>query len=164
MQVLIIRHAIAEAWAESDALRPLSDKGRTKMRQQIQGLQRIVTHIDRIVSSPLLRARQTADLLYSAYPKAQRDTLPALAPGGSTTAILAYLQQQAETVSSITLVGHEPDLGELATWLLTNRKGDWCPFKKGAACLLAFEQTLAAGQATLCWSLKPVQLRYLSKT
>ena len=168
MQVLIIRHAPAEDRKEfsrsgqPDELRPLSNKGKAKMRQNVQGLQTIVPQIDRIAESPLIRAQQTAGLLTAAYSNAIRETLPALAPNGAETAILAYLQKQSKKAQTIALVGHEPDLGELAAWLLSGQTNGWMPLKKGAVCLLEFVDEIEAGQAELCWMLKPKQLRQLA--
>lgn len=170
MQVLIIRHAPAEDRADfnqngkPDDLRPLTAKGRAKMRKNVQGLQTIVPQIDRIADSPLVRAQQTAGLLASGYPNAIRETLPALAPAGSdfASSILLYLQQHAKNAQTIALVGHEPDLGALAMWLLCGRADSWMPLKKGAACLLEFIDEVEAGQAELCWMLRPKQLRQLA--
>jgi len=168
MQVLIVRHAPAEdreAFArsgQSDELRPLSNKGKAKMLLNVKGLQTILPTIHRFAESPLIRAEQTADLLASAYPNAIRKTLQALAPDGSHSEVLSYLQQHANTSKTIALVGHEPDLGELATWLLSGEIENWMPLKKGAACLLEFMADVEAGQAELCWMLRPKQLRQLA--
>lgn len=159
MQIILIRHAPAQAQAQADELRPLSEQGIIKMRHNIIGLKKNVPSIQTIAHSPLQRAQQTAELLISAYPKAHQETLPALAPGGLSMAVLAYLQEQAETTLTMALVGHEPDLGELATWLLTGHRAHWLPLKKGGACLLAFWGKIEVGQAQLCWLLKPRQLR-----
>jgi phosphohistidine phosphatase len=168
LQVLIVRHAPAEERGEfastgqSDDLRPLSHQGEEKMHQNIQGLQRIISKIDGIVYSPLIRAQQTAELLASAYPKARQKALRALAPTGSESAVLAYLQSE-DDAKTIALIGHEPDLGELATWLLCGRQDYWMPFKKGGICLLEFVNGVEAGNAELRWMLKPKQLRQLSE-
>ena len=168
MQVLIVRHAPAADRGEfarsgkSDDLRPLSENGRKKMAENVRGLQIIVPHIHSIISSPLRRARQTADFLAEAYPNAQREILQALAPLGSASEILEYLQEHANTTHIIALVGHEPDLGELVTWLVSGHTDTWLPLKKGSACLLEFSAKVEAGEAEFCWMLKPKQLRNLS--
>ena len=168
MQVVIIRHAPAENRQEFaqksqfDDSRPLTNKGKDKMRQNIKGLQICLPQITRIAESPLVRAQQTAGLLAAFYPDAVRESLPALAPGGSELTVLAYLQKQAHTEETIALVGHEPDLGKLATWLLDGEAGEWMPLKKGSACLLEFSDDVEAGYAELCWMLMPKQLRQLA--
>jgi len=164
MQVLIVRHAIAEDQAPSDALRPLSEKGIENMKENVQGLQKILPTIDLIINSPLLRAQQTADLIAAVHPNAQRETWRALSPMGPETKILTGLQQLAkdQQLNTVTLVGHEPDLGKLITWFLTGEAAYWMPLKKGAACLVEFPDKIKAGQAQLNWALKPAQLRLLA--
>lgn len=168
MKVLLIRHAIAEDYTlfslsgQADDLRPLTTKGKTKMKKGIRGLQKLVSQVHHIVSSPLRRAIQTADLVAQSYPDAHREILSALAPRGSTTTILEHLQGYSNTSHVIVLIGHEPHLGELATWLLSGHIDTWLPLKKGSACLLEFSGEVAAGQADLCWVLTPKQLRMLS--
>jgi phosphohistidine phosphatase len=170
MQVLLIRHAIAEeledpnSSEQADAARPLSAKGKTKMRKNIEGLQLVLPQIYQIASSPLIRAQQTADLLLGSYRDAKRDTLRALAPRGSAPAILTYLQEHAHTTHTIALIGHEPDLGELGTWLLSGHTNNWMPLRKGAACLLEFTDEVLVGQASLVWSLNPSLLRRLARS
>lgn len=168
MHVLIVRHAIAEDFetfslsGQPDELRPLTDKGIAKMRKNIRGLKNVVPQIHLLTSSPLRRAIQTADLLAEAYPEAHRGILPDLAPREATSGILAYLRKHEHTAHVIILVGHEPYLGELATWLLSGHTDTWLPLKKGAACLLEFSAEVNAGQADLRWLLTPVQLRQLA--
>lgn len=169
MQVLMIRHAPAadrEEFAltgQPEELRPLTDKGQMKMRKHVRGLLTTVSKLQVIACSPFLRAQQTADILAQAYPYAHRDTLSALAPLGTMTEILAYLQDHANTTHTIALVGHEPDLGQLATWLLTGHPDYWMPLKKGAACLLEFPNLVEAGQAELVWALTPGQLKQMAE-
>jgi len=169
MRVLFIRHAIAEDYTifslsgQSDDLRPLTTKGKTKMRKGIRGLQQLVAQVHVITSSPLRRAIQTADLLAQSYPDAHREILSALAPRGSTTGILEYLQKYEGTTHTIALVGHEPHLGELVTWLLSRHIETWLPLKKGSICLLGFSSEVAPGQADLQWLLTSKQLRMLSR-
>ena len=168
MQVLMIRHAPAEERetfalsGQSDELRPLTHQGKNKMRKNINGLKKIIPMIDRIAESPLVRAQQTAGLITAAYPNAIRDNLPALASNGSMSDVLTYLQKYAQTTQIIALVGHEPDLGELVTWLLSGTANVWMPLKKGAACLIEFPDEIEAGEAELCWMLRPKQLRLLA--
>ena len=161
MQVLIIRHADAESEAKTDELRPLSSKGKADMWKNAQGLKTIVPQIDRIAHSPLLRAQQTAEIIAQVYSAAPLEILPPLAPNHSMTAILTYLQQQSSIAPMVALVGHEPILGQLATWLLTEQVSHWMPLKKGAVCSLEFPNQIEVGQAILTWMLRPKQLRQL---
>ncbi|ALG66684.1 SixA phosphatase family protein [Beggiatoa leptomitoformis] len=165
MNVLLVRHAIAEdrdvfaMTGNTDDLRPLTLKGISKMRQNALGIRTQLSTIQHIFSSPFMRAVQTADILSELYPDAHRHILPTLAPNSSIHDILTAIQAEANTHHTIALVGHEPDLGELATWLLTKHVYNWLSLKKGGACLLSFENKVDVGEAQLCWMLTPNQLR-----
>ncbi len=169
MDVLVVRHAIAQErdefaalMGQSDDLRPLTDKGQQKMRKNIKGLTTQLDNISVIAASPLVRAQQTAHLLQEQYSSADFHTLNALAPRGSIIDVLAYLKKQPQN-RTVCLVGHEPDLGEMTTFFLSSRPDTWLPFKKGAACLLRFEHAIEAGEADLIWFLTPTQMRDLAK-
>jgi phosphohistidine phosphatase len=170
MELIIIRHAIAEDYEEyalthsSDELRPLSARGEEKMRKNVRGLKKLVPFVHYIASSPLRRAIQTADILARAYPSARREVLSALSPQGPMAATLAYLQQYESLAPTVALIGHEPDLGELTTWFLSGRPGNWLPFKKGGACSIEFRGKTTAGEAELRWLMTPTQLRKLSRS
>ncbi len=167
MQILLVRHAIAEEREDfarlglDDDERPLSEQGRRRMRAAVAGLARVLPALERIGSSPLVRAEQTADLLAGGFPRARRETLPWMAPGGDRTALLAWLDGPDDETCAV--VGHEPDMGELAGWLLSGRPLPFVEFKKGAACLLEFDGAPRAGEATLRWHLAPRQLRLLGE-
>lgn len=167
MQVLIVRHAIAEdrmvfaGSGQSDDRRPLTDAGRAKMRKAAKGLGRVMASLDLIVSSPLTRARETADLLAGVYPLARQTVCDELSPGGSFAKLNARLQEWQ--AAHIALVGHEPDLSELTAWFAGAKKQ--VPFtrlKKGSALLLEFEAAPKPGTAVLRWALTPKQLRALA--
>lgn len=168
MQVLLIRHAIAEDYntfaltGKGDDLRPLTEKGIGKMRRSLHGLKTILSEIDYITHSPLTRAVQTADLVKQFYPEAHNITLPALAPRGSASSVLAYLKEHANTHHTVALVGHEPGLGELGSWLLSGHTDTWLPLKKGGMCLLNFTEVIDSGQGDLLWLLSPKLLRNLA--
>lgn len=168
MNLLIVRHAIAEdriifaAKGQDDDLRPLTREGTKKMQQAAQGLKKILPELDLLVSSPLTRAVQTADILHEVYHSAQREQLVLLSPGLSAEELTAWLQRQAAR-KTIALVGHEPDLGELATWLLAGTRAEpFVAFKKGGVLLIEFPYKIGAGQGDLRWALTPKQLRTLT--
>jgi phosphohistidine phosphatase len=177
MRVLLIRHAIAEDRAvfaktgQDDGLRPLTRVGRRKMRRAARGLLQTVPRIDLLATSPLKRAVQTADLVADAYGLQARGGkgkrlrtahVAALAPGKPPKDLLHWLQGQPADVT-VALVGHEPDLGTFASWLLTGLQESFVPMKKGAACLLEFKKDVKAGRAELLWAMKPSQLRVLGR-
>lgn len=165
MRVLIVRHAQAEeregaGREEQDAHRALTDAGRKHARKAGRALKELLPRIDALATSPLVRARDTARLIAKEYKRLPITELPALAPGRAESAVLAWLSDHAAD-ATVALVGHEPDLSGLASWLLTGRAGTLVEFKKGAACLLEFPEGVEPGRATLIWLLAPGQLRRL---
>ena len=154
MKVVLIRHARAEPrrLLQRDRARALTEDGRRRQRKAAKGLKAVLPDITQLASSPLLRARQTAEIIAAEYPEASRHTLPALAPGGAPRDSLTWLREQAPD-AVVALVGHEPDLGRLAGWLLTGRHAGFLSFKKGAAALIEFDATPRAGGGVLQWLL-----------
>lgn len=168
MQILIVRHAIAEeritfaATGNSDDQRPLTPKGISRMRKGSQGLKRILPEIQLLAHSPLVRAVQTADIVAEYYPQAQRMEFQELAPSPSPEQVLKRLTSLPSD-TTIALVGHEPDLSELIAWLTTGTQEGFINLKKGAACLLETWGPPAETGAQLLWCLAPRQLRQLSQ-
>ncbi len=161
VQLLLVRHAIAEQrgdeWPD-DTQRPLSDEGRVKMTKQVKGLDAIGVRVDEILTSPLVRTRQTADILAHGLSGRPRVTeLPALAPGHRPKEVLTALEDFAKR-SSIAIVGHEPGMGELLAALIGARTP--VPFKKGGVALVEVGMLPpVAGSAALLWFLTPRVLR-----
>ena len=163
MRVLIIRHAIAEERADGgDEARALTDEGRRKMRAAADGLRRVVKHIDVLASSPLVRAVQTAEVVARAYEGKKIVRAEVLKPGKTLKGVLGWVQGQPGD-ATVALVGHEPQLGMLASWLLSGERRSFVPLRKGSACLLEFTERVTAGGGELLWMLKPSQLRDLGK-
>ena len=168
MRLLVIRHAIAEdrdEWAFSgkpDHERPLTDKGRDRMRQGVRGLREIVPRLDLIATSPLVRAVQTAEIVADEYGGMELVTAGELAPENAPELMLPWLRAH-EMDTTVAVVGHEPHLGFLVGWLLTGRHESFVELKKGSAVMLEFDDPPAAGNATLLWALAPAHLRELRK-
>jgi phosphohistidine phosphatase len=167
VQVLIVRHAIAEdrvtfaATGEPDGRRPLTDGGRRRMATGARGLRRLVPRLTRIATSPLVRAAETAEILAAAYDDdVPVEELAALAPGGEPDGVVSWLHPRAAD-ACIALVGHEPDLGELTAYLLLEDAATFFSFKKGGAALLEFDGPVGAGQGSLRWLMQPKHLRAL---
>ncbi|WP_407275994.1 SixA phosphatase family protein [Halothiobacillus sp. DCM-1] len=167
MDILLIRHAPAEdrdAFALTgapDALRPLTARGIERMQHAARGLMTLALPIERLISSPLTRARQTAELLAPALEIRNIDLEPVLSPENPPVAVIDWLRKQPR-VEGMALVGHEPNLGELFEILLHDRSLGNTPFKKGGAALLRFSDGIAAGQGQLVWFLSPGILRALA--
>lgn len=166
MKLLLIRHAIAEEpedfarTGKDDRQRPLTDEGRKKMKQNAKGLRELVPEIDLLATSPLTRAAQTAAILDSVYGGLSEVEIEELSPEATPTELLRWLRKQkGETIA---VVGHEPSLSLILSWLLTGTERRLFAFRKGGACLLEFAGEPAAGTATLLWALAPGQLRDLA--
>ncbi|MEW5926184.1 MAG: phosphohistidine phosphatase SixA [Gemmatimonadota bacterium] len=167
MQLLVIRHAIAEDREEfavtglEDDLRPLTREGRRRMRRAARGLRGIVPKLGVLASSPLTRAAQTAEVLAREYDAGGWETWPELSPGVHPSMLVERLRSLHVEGGPVAVVGHEPDLGELVGWLLTGRAQSFVELKKGAACLLEFEGPPDPDRARLLWLLAPGHLRRL---
>jgi phosphohistidine phosphatase len=167
MKILLIRHGRAQertaltTLARRDHARRLTEAGRKDMRRAAKGLRKIAPDLDILATSPLVRARETAEIVERVFGGPAITELAALSPGAAARELLDWLREQH--ASTVALVGHEPDLSRLAALLLTGEARGFLELKKGAACMLEFESAPAAGAGTLSWSLAPGQLRRLAE-
>ena len=162
LELYLIRHGIAadrgREWPD-DSKRPLTPIGIARLRKAARGLNAIGVVFDQIVTSPLVRARQTADVfseeLKSKPPVVTSD---ALAPAGTPAAVIQEIAKHVRK-ARLALVGHEPNLGELAAQLI----GAKVPieFKKGAVCRIDFDVLPPKGTGALRWLLTPKVMRRL---
>jgi phosphohistidine phosphatase len=163
-ELYLIRHGVAEERGESwpdDTKRPLTEDGISRLRRSARALSRIGVAVDVIVTSPLVRTRQTAEIIAGGLdPHPHITTAESLAPGGSVAAVLADLEKHSRR-QRIALVGHEPGIGELAARLIGSRHA--IPFKKGAVCRIDVEGLPQAGPGDLRWFLTPKMLRGVRK-
>jgi phosphohistidine phosphatase len=164
--LLVIRHAVAmerEEWAptgQPDEQRPLTEDGRREMKGVARQLRRIIPEIDVLATSPLVRARQTAEIVAKAYDQMEIATVDALSPGGSRPKILAWMRERAD--QRMAVVGHAPDLDQLVAWLVTGQSKPFLALRKGGACLLSLSTNdLAPGHAELRWLITPKLVRRL---
>ena len=163
-ELYLIRHGVAEergdAWPD-DTKRPLSEEGMERLRKSARGLARLDLWIDVIFTSPLVRARQTAEIVAAAFdPRPSIVTIDSLAPEGTYTSLVADLEKHARK-TRIALVGHEPGIGELAARLIGSRHS--FEFKKGAVCRIDAEEIPPSGPGDLRWMLTPKILVSIKK-
>ena len=164
IHLYLVRHAIAEergpAWPD-DTKRPLSEEGRVKMAKQVAGLDLFDVRIEEILTSPLVRTRQTAEILAQGLPARPRVTdFSPLAPGHTAKEAMSALKDYAKR-SRIALVGHEPGLGDLMAALIGTKRP--ITFKKGGISLVKVDRLPPeAGSAELYWFLTPKILRKLA--
>ena len=163
-ELYLVRHAIAAErggeWPD-DAKRPLTERGMNRFRESVKGLRRIDVTIDEIFTSPLVRAKQTAELLAEGLDgKPPVKILEQLAPGHTSASVMTSLAKLAKR-RRIALVGHEPDLGELAAYLIG--AGRALPFKKGGICRIDVGSLTSRRAGALVWFFPPTVLRRLKK-
>lgn len=159
-RIYLVRHGEAEDVSRSglDRDRVLTSEGRERTRRAARGLARIDAAPTRIVSSPLVRARETAEEIASAFPRVAREEWVELAPGVDETALTRRLEQ-LDPREDVMLVGHEPDLGEmLAYWLTGSREAFHTRYRKGAVACVRAGMLPPQGRATFEWMLTTKQL------
>jgi phosphohistidine phosphatase len=162
VKLLLVRHAAAVPSGTPgvpDDQRPLTPKGRDKFRVAATGLARITDRPDALLTSPLPRARETAEIAARAFKRIEPTIEPALARG-SVDGIVAALGAQRPD-ATVAIVGHEPTLSALLARLLGAARGEPLAFKKGGAALVDLPDG-PSGAGRLIWFLKPQLLRTLA--
>jgi phosphohistidine phosphatase len=162
MRIYIVRHAIAEDSAKGgggDAQRALTSEGRKKMKEVAAGFMRLEPQIDRIFSSPLIRAKQTAEIMATPLKK-KVEQMVELSPGHAPSDVLRRLRELKED-NNVMLVGHEPNCSQLASYLLSETAQVDIQFKKGGICLIE-SQRFGGGDGFLLWVLTPQVLRLMN--
>jgi phosphohistidine phosphatase len=164
LELYLIRHGVAEERGEDwpdDSKRPLTQAGIAKLRKEARGLVAIGAIFEQIVSSPLVRTRQTADVFAETLKnKPPVATSDALAPAGTPAAVIQEIAKHVRK-AKVALVGHEPNLGELAAQLIGARTA--LEFKKGGVCRIDFDVLPPKGQGSLIWFVTPRMLRKLAE-
>lgn len=163
-ELYLVRHAIAaergSEWPD-DTKRPLTERGVSRFKEAVKGLRRIDVAVDEVFTSPLVRTRQTAELLAGGLEgKPPVKVLDALAPGHTSASVMTSLAKVAKR-RRIALVGHEPELGELAAYLIG--AGRALAFKKGGVCRIDVGSLTTRRAGALVWFLTPTVLRQLRK-
>lgn len=166
-EIYLMRHGIAAdrepGGASDDAKRLLTPEGKLKLRGIAKGLKRLGVEWDWVISSPLKRAIETADVIVEELSvTAPRDLCEALTPGdGSAHKVFSFLGQHPER-RSVLLVGHEPSLSELASELLGAEHDARLAFKKGGCSMIAYDEFPSSKSPGLLeWWLTPRLLRKL---
>ena len=159
-ELYLVRHAIAaergSEWPD-DTKRPITERGVNRFKEVVKGLKRLDVVLDEIFTSPLVRAHQTAGLLAAGLEgKPPIKVLEALAPGHTSASVMTQLARVAKR-RRVALVGHEPELGELAAHLIG--AGRALAFKKGGVCRIDLGSLSSKRAASLVWFLPPNVLR-----
>jgi phosphohistidine phosphatase len=163
MNLFILRHGLAvepgSAGIAQDSDRPLIPEGERKLRRIADALEEMDVSFDWILSSPYVRARQTAEIIAESLRVGKKlEVCEHLTPAGSVTKLVELIDQKKPVPENALLVGHEPYLSELISLLLTGDSEMRVVMKKGGVCKLTLE-TIQTGQcATMEWLLTPKQL------
>ena len=166
MELFLLRHGIAVERGThgftDDSVRPLTPKGRRQLRKISAAMKRMDLRFDLILSSPFLRAKQTAEIVATGLKLKKRLKFSnALAPGGDTAVLFRQLERLKPSPEKLLFVGHEPDLSRLISLLVTGGLRLQMDFKKGGLCKLDMKKLKAGKCATLAWLLTPGQTKLM---
>ncbi len=160
MELYLIRHGIAtERGTETkDSERSLTDLGRKKTRKVASRLHHLGLRFDLILTSPLVRSRQTAEILRDSGLSSQLQESTYLAPDGDIhTRLRGWLEQlQPPGDTQLALVGHQPDLGQWAEILVWGEAREGLVLKKAGIIGLTLPETGSpVGRSQLFWLTQP---------
>ena len=154
MKLILFRHGLAverEVFMmqkKDDALRPLVEKGRERTRKMAKILKQQVPAVDLLVTSPYVRAQQTASILQETIKAKSIAESVDLVPSAPPMAFAQWMKMHAKNALTIVAVGHEPQLSVLATWLLSGQVDSFIDLKKSGAICLDLENFETAGPRT----------------
>jgi phosphohistidine phosphatase len=157
LEIYLVRHGLAEerGGAKPDAERALTKKGRRRTKKAMRGFAKTGARPKLILSSPLVRAWETAEILAKVLDASEPRVEEDLAPGGEPARVLERLR--AEDRESVALVGHEPDLSELAALLGGGR------VELDKAAIARLDGDPEPGHARAVWLLQPLLLKRLAR-
>jgi phosphohistidine phosphatase len=163
MDLYVLRHAIAvereSSGFKDDSQRPLTDKGAHKMQRVAKGMLALELSFDIILSSPFVRAKQTAEIVADVFRgKKKLEFTPHLEVGGDPQKLVGHINEKHGSDSSILLVGHEPYLGSFISMLIAGTDSIVITMKKGGLCKLGVTELCYGRCATMEWLLAPNQL------
>ena len=169
MNLYLMRHGIAlpadDPSTGADGERPLSPKGIKRTRKIAKGMRRLGLAFDALLTSPLARARQTADLVAAALSaEALVEEISGLSPESTVEHLLFGLTRYQDR-GDLLLVGHEPLLSNTASHLLGGKSARHMldlEFKKGGLCRIEIDGLPQPGPGKLHWLLTPKQLRCIA--
>jgi len=167
MNLYLLRHGIAvepgTAGYESDSERPLTAKGKDRLRAAARAMEELELSFDLILSSPFLRAKQTAEIIAKDLKLRKKlGFSDDLTPAGNPHLLIRRLNQIRPEPKNVLLVGHEPYLGKLIALLAAGHTSLEIDFKKGGLCKLESDFLLYGRCAKLVWLLTPRQMEMMA--
>jgi phosphohistidine phosphatase len=157
MKLYLLRHGEAAEHGDpqfKETERPLTPKGIQRTKQLTHALREMEISFDAILSSPLVRARQTAEIVGRGLGEKVQLT-DTLAPSGNMGKLVEQVNAIQPVPQSVVLVGHEPYLSVLISLLCTGGPDLPLKLKKGALCRLEVESLTTGKCAILEWLLQP---------
>lgn len=163
MDVYVLRHGVADERDfrkyPDDDLRPLIPEGIDKLTRQAKGLKAAGLSVDLVISSPLVRAVQTAEVIMAgleivgdlAYSEA-------LAPEAHPYLLLEDLASKYSRVDRVMVVGHEPHMSSFVSMVVTGDPNGLIRMKKGALCKLRIPRVDGLRSGWLEWLMTPDQM------
>ena len=159
MKLYILRHGDAVESSDpkfKDVERPLTTKGIQRTKQLAEALEQMQVSFDAILSSPLVRARETAEIIARELKFTGKvDVTEYLTPFGSMENLVRQLTMLRPTPRNVLLAGHEPYLSGFISLLCIGGPGMGLEMKKGALCRLDVPAPSCGKCATLEWLLPP---------
>jgi phosphohistidine phosphatase len=154
MKLYIVRHGLAGEHGDprypDDRLRPLTDEGRKRFTAAMKQLADAGLAPQIVATSPLIRCRQTAEIVVErVHGKPKLVELSALEPGSNLDSLIQWTNDQRK--EEVAWVGHAPDVSDLAAALVSDRGDTAVRFAKGAVACIAFDGEVAHGAGELQW-------------
>ena len=168
MNLYLLRHGIAvepgTPGYENDSARPLIPKGERRLRSVAAAMERLELSFDLILSSPFIRAKQTAEIIASELKLKKRvEFFDGLVPGGNSKALIYALNELKPSPENVLLVGHEPYLSRLISLLVSGgADAAAIEMKKGGLCRLEVGELRYGQCARLAWLLTPAQMELMA--
>jgi phosphohistidine phosphatase len=163
MELYLLRHAPAEiqdeTWKGPDRKRPLSRKGTKKMRKIAGAMKRLQLTFDLILTSPYVRARETAELAARKIRHSGKvKTSQHLRVGGNSQLLIKEIVTRYAHCERVLVVGHEPGLSRLISLLLSGKQSLVIAMKKGSMCKLSAAKLRYGRCANLEWLISPAEI------
>lgn len=163
MKLILFRHGLAMDRDESsmlkidDSMRPLVEKGKERTRKVSKGIKSLIGVDPILLTSPLLRAMQTAEIVAAQIRFEKVIEVSELVPEAPPQAFARWLQTSVPRATSVVAVGHEPQMSVFASWCLTGKTDSIIDLKKSGVICLEVESfdTLGPHSAELKWVLTP---------